>query len=179
MGKVNRPASKSKKSKDKSSKPSKASTQKAQKAQKPPTGKLQTPASSPRPATREEHSQETAQDYVELIADLIATTGEARVIEIARRLGVTHVTVSRTIQRLKREGLVTAQPYRSIFLTDLGKELAEESRRRHEIVVEFLLSLGIPESVAQSDAEGIEHHVSKETLEAFLRHLGKAKPRKK
>ncbi len=133
------------------------------------------PARSPRPATREEHSRETAQDYVELIAELIAEHGEARVIEIARRLGVTHVTVSRTIQRLKREGLVTAQPYRSIFLTSLGQALAEESRRRHEAVVAFLLSLGIPRAVAESDAEGIEHHVSKETLEAFLRHLARQK----
>jgi len=131
-------------------------------------------AGSSRPTTREEHSQETAQDYVELIADLIRTQGEARVIDIARHLGVTHVTVSRTIQRLKREGLVTAQPYRSIFLTEAGKKLAEDSRARHEIVVNFLLSLGIPEAVAQSDAEGIEHHVSKETLEAFVRHLEKA-----
>ena len=60
--------------------------------------------------TREEHSQEIAQDYVEIIADLIAATGEARVIDLARRLGVTHVTVARTIQRLQREGLVTSLP---------------------------------------------------------------------
>lgn len=121
--------------------------------------------------TREEHSQETAQDYVELIADLIEETGEARVVDLARRLGVTHVTVGRTIQRLQREGLVTAQPYRAIFLTPEGQKLARESRRRHEVVVAFLKSLGVPDSVAQSDAEGIEHHVSKETLAAFQRHL--------
>ncbi len=121
--------------------------------------------------TREEHSSETAQDYVELIANLIATTGEARAIDIARFLGVTHVTVGRTIQRLQRNGLVRTQPYRSIFLTDDGRKLAKESQRRHEIVVEFLRSLGIPPKVAQSDAEGIEHHVSKETLSAFVRHL--------
>jgi DtxR family manganese transport transcriptional regulator len=125
--------------------------------------------------TREEHSQETAQDYVELIADLIEETGEARVVDLARRLGVTHVTVGRTIQRLQREGLVTAQPYRAIFLTPAGQKLARESRRRHEVVVAFLKSLGVPDSVAHSDAEGIEHHVSKETLAAFQRHLKRAK----
>ena len=128
--------------------------------------------------TREEHSSETAQDYVELIAKLIATTGEARAIDIARFLGVTHVTVGRTIQRLQRDGLVTAQPYRSIFLTDAGRKLAKESQRRHEIVFEFLRSLGIPPKVAQSDAEGIEHHVSKETLSAFVRHLENIKSHK-
>lgn len=124
-------------------------------------------AAALRRRTREEHSQETAQDYVELIADLIAETGEARAIDLAHRLGVTHVTVGRTIQRLQRVGFVTAQPYRSIFLTDAGRKLAAESRRRHEIVFEFLKSLGVPEKVAQSDAEGIEHHVSPETLAAF------------
>jgi DtxR family manganese transport transcriptional regulator len=124
--------------------------------------------------TREEHSQETAQDYVELIADLIEETGEARVVDLARRLGITHVTVGRTIQRLQRDGLVTAQPYRAIFLTDAGQRLARESRRRHEIVVEFLKTLGVPDAVAQSDAEGLEHHVSKETLAAFQRFLKRA-----
>lgn len=121
--------------------------------------------------TRQEHAQETAQDYVELIAELIAETGEARAIDLAHRLGVTHVTVGRTIRRLQRDGFVTAQPYRSIFLTEVGRTLAEESRRRHEIVFEFLKSLGIPETVAQCDAEGIEHHVSPETLHAFAQHI--------
>ncbi len=123
--------------------------------------------------TRQEHSQETAQDYVEIVAELIETTGEARVIDLARRLGVTHVTVSRTLQRLRRTGLITSLPYRSIFLTAAGKRLSEESRHRHEVVVEFLESIGVPAAVAHSDAEGIEHHVSRETLEAFERHLRK------
>ena len=123
--------------------------------------------------TREEHSQETAQDYVEMISDLVAATGEARVIDLARRLGVTHVTVSRTIRRLQREGFVTSLPYRSIFLTEAGRKLSDESRRRHEIVVEFLRSLGVPPAAALSDAEGIEHHVGSETLTAFIKHLEK------
>ena len=121
--------------------------------------------------TRQEHSEETAQDYVEMIAELIDTTGEARVIDLARRLGVTHVTVSRTLQRLRREGLVTSLPYRSIFLTGAGTRLSEESRHRHEVVVAFLQSLGVPAAAAHSDAEGIEHHVSRETLNAFVKHL--------
>jgi DtxR family manganese transport transcriptional regulator len=121
--------------------------------------------------TRQVHAQETGLDYAEMIAELIDTTGEARVIDLARRLGVTHVTVSRTLQRLRREGLVSFLPYRSIFLTAAGRRLAEEARHRHEVVVEFLQSLGVPSAVANSDAEGIEHHVSRETLEAFEKHL--------
>ena len=129
--------------------------------------------------TREEHSHEIAQDYVEIIADLIAATGEARVSDLARRLGVTHVTVARTIQRLQRAGLVTSRPYRSIFLTAPGRQLSEESRSRHQVVVDFLKSLGVPEIVAQSDAEGIEHHVSRETLQAFQKHLRQQNRRSK
>jgi DtxR family manganese transport transcriptional regulator len=70
--------------------------------------------------TRREHAHETAEDYVEAIADLTAAHGEARVVDLARRLGVTHVTVNRTLARLQREGYVTAQPYRAIFLTGPG-----------------------------------------------------------
>lgn len=120
--------------------------------------------------TRREHASETAEDYVEAIADLTTTQGEARVVDLARRLGVTHVTVNRTLARLQREGYVSVQPYRAIFLTDSGRKLAEECQHRHGIVVAFLLSLGIPEKTAEIDAEGIEHHVSPATLAAFARH---------
>ena len=124
---------------------------------------------------RQDHSQELAQDYVEMIAELIASTGEARLTELARRLGVTHVTARQTLQRLQRRGLVTTRPYRSIFLTNDGQRLARESRDRHDIVAEFLRTLGVPARVAELDAEGIEHHVSRETVAAFSRHL-RAKP---
>jgi len=121
--------------------------------------------------TRREHANEIAEDYVEAIADLVAETGEARVVDLAKRLGVTHVTVIRTITRLQKTGFVTAQPYRAIFLTEKGRALAAMCKSRHEIVVSFLRSLGIPERVAEMDAEGIEHHVSPDTLAAFKTHL--------
>src|SRR5438552_7273433 len=119
--------------------------------------------------TRQEHAMETAQDYAEAIADLSTIHGEARAVDLARRLGVSHVTVIRTVARLQRDGYLSTRPYRSIFLTDKGSCLAEESRRRHEIVLAFLRALGVPEEIAQTDAEGIEHHVSPETLAAFKR----------
>lgn len=121
--------------------------------------------------TRREHASEVAEDYVEAIADLTAAQGEARVVDLAHRLGVTHVTVNRTLTRLQRDGYVTAQPYRAIFLTDAGRTLAATCQQRHAAVVAFLRSLGIPERTAELDAEGIEHHVSPETLAAFARHV--------
>jgi DtxR family manganese transport transcriptional regulator len=123
--------------------------------------------------SRRDRAGEIAQDYVEAIADLSASVGEARVTELARRLGVTHVTVNRTLARLRRDGYVNTKPYRAIFLTDSGRKLAEESKRRHETVVAFLRSLGVPVKAAEMDAEGIEHHVSPETLTAFERRLKK------
>ncbi|HEX3624958.1 MAG TPA: manganese-binding transcriptional regulator MntR [Verrucomicrobiae bacterium] len=124
--------------------------------------------------TRREHATEVAEDYVEAIADLIAESGEARVVDIAKRIGVTHVTVIRTIERLRKMGFVTAQPYRAIFLTDKGRTLAAACKSRHETVVSFLRSLGVPARVAEMDAEGIEHHVSPETLAAFKSTLRNA-----
>ncbi len=124
--------------------------------------------------TRAAHSQERAQDYVETIADLIVEHGEARAIDLAKAFGVTHVTVIRTVQRLQRDGLVNTRPYRSIFLTEAGSRLAVQAKARHRVVLEFLMALGVPEGVAKVDAEGIEHHVSPETLEAFQRVLSGA-----
>jgi DtxR family transcriptional regulator, manganese transport regulator len=122
-------------------------------------------------STREAHAREMAEDYVEAIADLIAGSGEARVTDLARELGVSHVTVNRTIARLQRDGYVTSLPYRSIFLTPAGEKLAVLARRRHEIVERFLRSLGVSPAAAARDAEGIEHHVGPETLAAFERAL--------
>jgi DtxR family transcriptional regulator, manganese transport regulator len=125
--------------------------------------------------TRREHANEIAEDYVEAIADLVAETGEARIVDLAKRLGVTHVTVIRTIARLQRVGFVTSRPYRAIFLTERGRDLAAASKTRHETVLAFLRSLGIPERVAEMDAEGIEHHVSPETLAAFKNAMQRAR----
>ncbi|MFQ3578189.1 MAG: manganese-binding transcriptional regulator MntR [Verrucomicrobiia bacterium] len=121
--------------------------------------------------TRLAHAQERAQDYVEAIAILIDSHGEARAVELARTLGVSHVTVVKTVQRLQREGFVTTEPYRSISLTPTGRRLAERARERHRTVVDFLEALGVSAEAARTDAEGIEHHVSNETLQAFRNFL--------
>jgi DtxR family manganese transport transcriptional regulator len=116
---------------------------------------------------RDAHQTELAEDYVELIADLIEERGEARVVDLAGRLGVTKATVNNTIQRLMRDGYVRTEPYRSIFLTAKGQSVADLSRERHRIVRDFLIALGVDAETADADAEGIEHHVSDKTLDAF------------
>ena len=124
---------------------------------------------------REAHQTETAEDYVELIADLIAARGEARVSDLAERFGVSNATVNKVIARLNREGLVTNRPYRALFLTPEGEDLARACKERHGIVTEFLEALGVSPATAASDAEGIEHHVSKETLRAFRKFIERRK----
>ncbi len=116
---------------------------------------------------RNARQNELTEDYVELIADLIDALGEARLVEIAARMGVAHPTASKVIQRLKEEGYVSNQPYRAIFLTEKGWHLAKKSRKRHQIILDFLIQLGVDKQVAAYDAEGIEHHISQETLDIF------------
>jgi DtxR family manganese transport transcriptional regulator len=118
-------------------------------------------------SVRQAHSMESTEDYVELIDDLIRMNGEARLVELAERLGISQPSASKTLARLQRDGYVTSEPYRSIFLTDKGKTLADASRERHDLVYRFLLCIGVSEDVAKIDSEGVEHHVSEETLNAF------------
>ncbi|MBN9279390.1 MAG: manganese-binding transcriptional regulator MntR [Hyphomicrobium sp.] len=113
------------------------------------------------------------EDYVELISDLIAEFGEARIADIAQRVGVTHPTATKAIARLKREGLASSRPYRGVFLTDAGAALAERVRARHRIVVDVLVAIGVPRETAELDAEGMEHHVSDAALKAFKAYLRK------
>lgn len=108
---------------------------------------------------------------MEAVFDVIAEKGECRVVDLAKHFDVSHVTVSRIVGRLRSAGLMETEPYRPIKLTKSGESLAKRMKKRHEIVYEFLLSLGVDEQTAQIDSEGIEHHVSKKTLDAMQRKL--------
>lgn len=122
-------------------------------------------------ATREQHSQEAAEDYTELIYDLIARQGEARIGEIAHHLGISHVTAIRTVRRLQEEGYVETARQRPVLLTGKGRKLALFAKERHRVLVEFLVSLGVPAKVAETDAEGAEHHISAITLQKISEFL--------
>ncbi len=114
--------------------------------------------------TREAHRTELVQDYVEVILDLTELYGEARLVDIAKRLGVAHPTVSKALKKMETEGLVVLKPYRALRLTAEGEALAKQCRERHHTVVAFLLALGVEPDTAEIEAEGIEHHVGERTL---------------
>ncbi len=132
--------------------------------------------SIPHSRTRDHHANETAEDYVEAVHDVIEIKGECRVSDLAAHFDVSHVTVSRIVARLASADLLETQPYRPISLTDAGERLARKMKKRHEIVYQFLLSLGVDEKTAQIDSEGMEHHVSGKTLLAMKQHLKSLPP---
>ena len=113
---------------------------------------------------RDAHKSENTEDYLEIIADLLNTKGEARIVDIASKLDIAQATANKTIQRLQNQGFVKKEPYRSIFLTLKGQQVASISKKRHIIVLTFLKNLGLDIKTAEADAEGIEHHVSDKTL---------------
>ena len=113
---------------------------------------------------RNAHRTENTEDYLELVAELLNSKGEARIVDIAENLGIAQATANKTIQRLHSQGYIKREPYRSIFLTLKGQKIASESKKRHNIVYNFLRNLGLDKNTASEDAEGIEHHVSEKTL---------------
>ena len=113
---------------------------------------------------RSAHKTENTEDYLELIAQLLSLKGEARIVDIASELGIAQATANKTIKRLHQQGYIKREPYRSIFLSVKGQKIASKSKKRHHIVLNFLLNLGVDIKTASADAEGIEHHVSEKTL---------------
>ena len=121
---------------------------------------------------RRQHSDELAQDYVEAVEHLLRTGGEARVKDLQRIFGVSHVSVIRAMKRLEERDLVIRAKKGGFLLTPEGTQMAKEARARHELVVEFLQKLGVSAKRAEEDAEGLEHHLSPETLEAMRGFVG-------
>ncbi len=125
---------------------------------------------------RRDHSRETAEDYAELVLQLEQGRGRGRVrpADLARRLGVSHVTVLRALERLVRAGVLRRDDRRGVALSAGGRRVARASRARHAVVAAFLERLGVTRKTAETDAEGIEHHVSQATLAAMKRFVARA-----
>jgi DtxR family transcriptional regulator, manganese transport regulator len=121
--------------------------------------------------TRKQHQTEAAEDYTELISDLIDSKGEARVGIIAECLGISHVTAVRTLQRLAQDDYVIIGRNQPVTLTAKGLKTARYAKARHNLVVQLFIKLGVDKKTAEIDAEGAEHHISAETLRHIKRYL--------
>ncbi len=110
-------------------------------------------------------SESTAvEDYLEVIVQLIDAKGYARVADVANTLGIAQPSVSNMVRRLDEKGLINLEKYRGFTLTEQGETLARGIVRRHQLLEEFLALLGIPSEIAYQDLEGMEHHISPQTL---------------
>jgi Mn-dependent DtxR family transcriptional regulator len=108
------------------------------------------------------------EDYLERIYQLMQDKGYARVIDIAGLLEVQSPSVTRMVQKLADAGFVRYEKYRGIVLTDKGRELGRTMKLRHATLAGFLRVLGVEdEDIIWRDVEGIEHHVSPQTMSAI------------
>jgi Mn-dependent DtxR family transcriptional regulator len=109
----------------------------------------------------------TVEDYLERILDLINTKGYARVADIALGLKISQASVTNMVQRLDAEGLLKYEKYRGLVLTRAGETLARNIMRRHQLLTDFFRMLGLEEEVIYRDVEGMEHHISPQTMQAI------------
>ena len=109
----------------------------------------------------------TVEDYLERILELINSKGYARVVDIASSLKISQASVTNMVQRLDADGLLKYEKYRGLVLTTAGETLARNITDRHHLLSDFLTLLGIDEHVIYHDVEGMEHHISPQTLRAI------------
>jgi len=121
---------------------------------------LMTRASRPNPAS----DLTRTEDYLEVVYELIRAKGYARPSDIAERLDVKSPSVTNMLQKLHGMGLIVYERYRGLTLTEKGEQIARFSQQKHMTITKFLQILGVADKIARSDAEGIEHHVHRDTL---------------
>ncbi len=104
------------------------------------------------------------EDYLEAIYYLSKKKGYTRVKEIAEHLGVKPASVSEMLSKLSDRGFIVYEKRLYVSLTPEGKRIAECVRERRKILVKFLVTLGVPRSIAEEDACIMEHVLHKETV---------------
>ena len=107
---------------------------------------------------------QSAEDYLERIHELIEAKGYARVIDIASSLKVRQASVTSMVQKLARGGFVNYEKYRGLILTDKGRDVARTIQNRHLTLSRFFSLFGLDAETQRADIEGIEHHLSPDTL---------------
>ena len=107
---------------------------------------------------------QSAEDYLERIHELIESKGNAHVADIAQSLNVGQPSVTSMVQKLADDGYLRYEKYRSLTLTDEGRAVAEKIRNRHAVLASFFTLFDLDDDTQARDIEGIEHHLSSDTL---------------
>lgn len=100
------------------------------------------------------------EDHIEQIYLLIENKGYARVSDIAEALSVLPSSVTKMVQKLDKDGYLVYEKYRGLTLTPKGEKLGKRLVKRHELLEQFLRLIGVDEDKIYNDVEGIEHHLS-------------------
>lgn len=104
------------------------------------------------------------EDYLERIYQLIDEKGYARVSDIAEGLEVHPSSVTKMIQKLDKDQYLIYEKYRGLVLTSKGKKIGKRLVDRHQLLEEFLDMIGVQEEYIYKDVEGIEHHLSWDSI---------------
>ena len=104
------------------------------------------------------------EDYLERIYKLIDEKGYARVADIAEGLEVHPSSVTKMIQKLDKDKYLVYEKYRGLILTPKGKKIGKRLVDRHHLLEEFLTTIGVQEDNIYKDVEGIEHHLSWDSI---------------
>ena len=121
------------------------------------------------------HLQESGEMYLETILILTRKKTNVRAIDICEHMGYSKPSVSRAIGLLKQGGFVTVDADGSLHLTQAGVEVAEKIYRRHTLLSDFFISLGVDKETATEDACKIEHHLSDASFAALERFIKEKK----
>ncbi|WP_426453364.1 transcriptional regulator MntR [Paenibacillus sp. S-38] len=104
------------------------------------------------------------EDYLEKIYKLIDEKGYARVSDIAEGLEVHPSSVTKMIQKLDKDNYLIYEKYRGLVLTSKGQKVGKRLVDRHQLLEEFLTLIGVSEENIYKDVEGIEHHLSWDSI---------------
>ncbi len=109
----------------------------------------------------------SAENYLETIYMLRKSKGMVRSIDIANELEFSKPSISVAMKNLRENGYIEVDKDGHITLLEKGLEIAERMYERHTVISQFLVKLGVEESVATEDACKIEHVISDESFEAI------------
>jgi Mn-dependent DtxR family transcriptional regulator len=105
------------------------------------------------------------EDYIEQIYLLIEEKGYARVSDIAEALSVHPSSVTKMVQKLDKDEYLVYEKYRGLVLTSKGKKIGKRLVFRHDLLEQFLKIIGVKDENIYNDVEGIEHHLSWDSID--------------